>query len=86
MYGYHVPEEFTEPIAHAMCWDAMNRSRSAARGLGRPNAQQLLLHLAPPGVGELFLHVQILRHEVVEGSIERNDRRIFAVPQGKDRL
>lgn len=28
MYGYHVPPEITEPIAHAMYWDLMNRSRS----------------------------------------------------------
>lgn len=28
MYGYHVPCEIVEPIAHAMYWDAMNRSRS----------------------------------------------------------
>lgn len=28
MYGYHVPAEIVEPIACAMYWDAMNRSRS----------------------------------------------------------
>lgn len=28
MYGYHVPAEITEPIAYAMYWDVMNRSRS----------------------------------------------------------
>lgn len=28
MYGYHVPAEIAEPIAYAMYWDAMNRSRS----------------------------------------------------------
>jgi hypothetical protein len=27
MYGYHVPAEITEPVAYAMYWDAMNRSR-----------------------------------------------------------
>lgn len=28
LYGYHVPAEIKEPIAHAMYWEAMNRSRS----------------------------------------------------------
>ncbi|CAN7262230.1 hypothetical protein [Mesorhizobium caraganae] len=28
MYSYHVPSAITEPIAVAMYWDAMNRSRS----------------------------------------------------------
>lgn len=28
MYGYHVPPAISEPIALAMYWDAMNRSRS----------------------------------------------------------
>lgn len=28
MYGYNVPAAIQEPIAHAMYWDAMNRSRS----------------------------------------------------------
>lgn len=27
-YGYHVPSAITEPVAVAMYWDAMNRSRS----------------------------------------------------------
>ncbi|MCD1624034.1 hypothetical protein [Citromicrobium bathyomarinum] len=27
LYGYHVPAEVTDPIAFAMYWDAMNRSR-----------------------------------------------------------
>ncbi len=29
IYGYHVPPEIAEPVAFAMYWDVMNRSRSA---------------------------------------------------------
>jgi hypothetical protein len=28
MYSYRKPAEITEPLAHAMYWDVMNRSRS----------------------------------------------------------
>ncbi|MBZ9810939.1 MULTISPECIES: hypothetical protein [unclassified Mesorhizobium] len=28
IYGYHIPSAITEPVAVAMYWDAMNRSRS----------------------------------------------------------
>lgn len=28
MYGYHVPEDCTEPVARAMYWDLMNRVRA----------------------------------------------------------
>ena len=37
MYGFHVPPEIEEPIAHAMYWDVMNRSRSA------PYVQQFVI-------------------------------------------
>ena len=28
MYRYRVPADITEPVAHAMYWDLMNRVRS----------------------------------------------------------
>jgi hypothetical protein len=36
-YGYHVPSVITEPVAIAMYWDAMNRSRS------RPYVQRFVI-------------------------------------------
>jgi hypothetical protein len=36
-YGYHVPSAITEPVAVAMYWDAMNRSRS------QPYVQRLVI-------------------------------------------
>lgn len=37
-YAYRVPSEITEPLAVAMYWDAMNKSRR------RPHVQQFTIN------------------------------------------
>jgi hypothetical protein len=43
IYGYHVPPEITEPVAVAMYWEIMNRSRR------RPFVQRFVIHTYAKG-------------------------------------